>query len=331
MLKFKKTNFPIYLTMLFLAAILVSCSKPGGVRILKLGHGLDTSHPVHAAMLYLAEKAKEKSDGKMIVQVYPNQQLGTERELVELLQIGSLAMTKVSTAAMEGFAPEIKILGQPYLFRDDEQQERVLEGPIGKKLLAAGEKYWLKGLCFYDGGKRSFYTKEKPVLIPEDLEGLKIRVMESPTAVNMVQSFGGSPTPVSFGELYTALQQGIVDGAENNPPSFVTSRHYEVAKYYSLNEHTAIPDMMIVSTKVWELLSEEEKKWLQEAADESAVYQYKLWEESVAESMKILEEAGVEIFYPDKEPFRKEAEKVYEIMKVEDPEMYELVQEIRKY
>tara|TARA_R110002124_G_scaffold194936_3_gene362025 strand:- start:4100 stop:5053 length:954 start_codon:yes stop_codon:yes gene_type:complete len=317
--------------MLFLAAILVSCSKPGGVRILKLGHGLDTSHPVHAAMLYLAEKAEEKSNGKMIVQVYPNQQLGTERELVELLQIGSLAMTKVSTAAMEGFAPEIKILGQPYLFRDDEQQAKVLEGPIGKQLLAAGEKYWLKGLCFYDGGKRSFYTKDKPVMVPSDIEGLKIRVMESPTAVNMVQSFGGSPTPVSFGELYTALQQGIVDGAENNPPSFVTSRHYEVCKYYSLNEHTAIPDMMIVSTKVWDLLSEEERTWLQEAADESAVYQYKLWEESVAESMKILEEAGVEVLYPDKEPFRKEAEKVYELMKESDPEMYKLVQEIRKY
>ncbi|AKP53158.1 TRAP transporter substrate-binding protein [Cyclobacterium amurskyense] len=331
MLKFKKTNFPNYLSMLFLAAILVSCSKPGGVRILKLGHGLDTSHPVHAAMLYLAEKAEEKSNGKMIVQVYPNQQLGTERELVELLQIGSLAMTKVSTAAMEGFAPEIKILGQPYLFRDDEQQAKVLEGPIGKQLLAAGEKYWLKGLCFYDGGKRSFYTKDKPVMVPSDIEGLKIRVMESPTAVNMVQSFGGSPTPVSFGELYTALQQGIVDGAENNPPSFVTSRHYEVCKYYSLNEHTAIPDMMIVSTKVWDLLSEEERTWLQEAADESAVYQYKLWEESVAESMKILEEAGVEVLYPDKEPFRKEAEKVYELMKESDPEMYKLVQEIRKY
>ncbi|WP_339905459.1 TRAP transporter substrate-binding protein [uncultured Cyclobacterium sp.] len=331
MLKSKMTNFPIYLSMLFLAALLVSCSKPGGVRVLKLGHGLDTSHPVHAAMLYLAEKAEEKSNGKMIVQVYPNQQLGTERELVELLQIGSLAMTKVSTAAMEGFAPEIKILGQPYLFKDDAQQARVLEGPIGKQLLAAGEKYWLKGLCFYDGGKRSFYTKDKPVMVPQDIEGLKIRVMESPTAVNMVQSFGGSPTPVSFGELYTALQQGIVDGAENNPPSFVTSRHYEVCKYYSLNEHTAIPDMMIVSTKVWDLLSDEEKTWLQEAADESAVYQYKLWEESVAESMKILEEAGVEVLYPDKEPFRKEAEKVYELMKESDPEMYKLVQEIRKY
>jgi tripartite ATP-independent transporter DctP family solute receptor len=308
-----------------------ACSKPGGVRILKLGHGLDTSHPVHAAMIHMAERVEEKSDGTVKIQVYPNQQLGSERELVELLQIGSLAMTKVSTAAMEGFAPEIKVLSQPYLFRDDDHQLRVLQGPIGKDLLAAGEKYWFKGLCFYDAGKRSFYTKTSPVENPEDIKGLKIRVMESPTAVRLIQSFGGSPTPVSFGELYTALQQGIVDGAENNPPSLLTSRHYEVCKFYSLNEHTAVPDMMIVSTKVWERLSDQEKQWLQEAADESATYQYKLWAESVDESMRILQEAGVQVSYPDKEPFRKAVEGMYEALKTNDPEMYELVEKIRSY
>ena len=320
-----------YLGFMLLLFLTGSCNTPGGVRILKLGHGLDTSHPVHAAMVYMAEKAEEKSDGQMIIQVYPNQQLGSERELVELLQIGSLAMTKVSTAAMEGFAPEIKVLSQPYLFRDDAHQVKVLEGPIGKELLAAGEKYWFKGLCFYDAGKRSFYTKNKPVESPADIKGLKIRVMESPTAVRLIQSFGGSPTPVSFGELYTALQQGIVDGAENNPPSLLTSRHYEVCKFYSINEHTAVPDMMIVSTKVWERLSDQEKQWLQEAADESATFQYKLWAESVEESMRILQEAGVQVSYPDKALFEKEVQQVYEMLKVEDPEMYALVQKIKSY
>jgi tripartite ATP-independent transporter DctP family solute receptor len=322
--------FRIGIVALFLFTM-ASCSKPGGVRILKLGHGLDTSHPVHEAMIFMAERLEEKSGGEMKIQVYPNQQLGSERELVELLQIGSLAMTKVSTAAMEGFAPEIKVLSQPYLFRDDAHQVKVLEGPIGKELLAAGEKYWFKGLCFYDAGKRSFYTKNKPVETPADIKGLKIRVMESPTAVRLIQSFGGSPTPVSFGELYTALQQGIVDGAENNPPSLLTSRHYEVCKFYSLNEHTAVPDMMIVSTKVWARLTDQEKQWLQEAADESATFQYKLWAESVEESMRILQEAGVQVSYPDKGPFEKEAEKVYEILKVEDPEMFALVQKIKNY
>lgn len=322
--------FRIGFSILFLL-LFAACSKPGGVRILKLGHGLDTSHPVHEAMIYMGELIEEKSGGEMRLQVYPNQQLGSERELVELLQIGSLSMTKVSTAAMEGFAPEIKVLSQPYLFRDDAHQVKVLEGPIGKELLAAGEKYWFKGLCFYDAGKRSFYTKNKPVESPADIRGLKIRVMESPTAVRLIQSFGGSPTPVSFGELYTALQQGIVDGAENNPPSLLTSRHYEVCKFYSINEHTAVPDMMIVSTKVWERLSDQEKQWLQEAADESATFQYKLWAESVEESMKILQEAGVQVSYPDKALFEKEVEQVYELLKVEDPEMYALVQKIKSY
>lgn len=322
--------FRIGFSILFLL-LFAACSKPGGVRILKLGHGLDTSHPVHEAMIYMGELIEEKSGGEMRLQVYPNQQLGSERELVELLQIGSLSMTKVSTAAMEGFAPEIKVLSQPYLFRDDAHQVKVLEGPIGKELLAAGEKYWFKGLCFYDAGKRSFYTKDKPVESPADIRGLKIRVMESPTAVRLIQSFGGSPTPVSFGELYTALQQGIVDGAENNPPSLLTSRHYEVCKFYSINEHTAVPDMMIVSTKVWERLSEQERQWLQEAADESATFQYKLWAESVEESMRILQEEGVQVSYPDKALFEKEVEQVYEILKVEDPEMYALVQKIKNY
>ncbi len=249
----------------------------------------------------------------------------------ELLQIGSLGMTKVSSAVMESFAPKIQVLSQPYLFRDDEHRERVLNGPIGKSLLDEGTQFWLKGLCYYDAGSRSFYTKDAPVETPEDLVGKKIRVMESNTAINMVNNFGGSPTPVSWGELYTALQQGIVDGAENNPPSLLSSRHYEVCKYYSLNEHTAVPDMLIVSTKVWERLSEQEKQWLQEAADESAKYQYKIWAEAEEEALEQLKEAGVTITHPDKEPFRKAVEGMYEQFEKTQPEMYEIIEKIRNH
>ncbi|MCB0437094.1 MAG: DctP family TRAP transporter solute-binding subunit, partial [Mangrovimonas sp.] len=165
--------------------------------------------------------------------IYPNQQLGSERENLELLQIGSLDMTKVSVGVMENFAPKMKVFGLPFLFRDKQHAFNVLDGPIGKELLDEGEKYWLKGLCYYDAGSRSFYTKDKPVMTPEDLKGSKIRVMESVTAMDMVRSLGGAPTPISWGELYTSLQQGVVDGAENNPPSFYLSRHYEVCKFYS--------------------------------------------------------------------------------------------------
>lgn len=325
-----KRTIPILLILVFLGGLPFSCTSPLKFKIIKLGHAQVVSHPVHEAMLFMAKQIEKKSEGKIRVKVYPNQQLGSERELLELLQIGSLGMTKVSAAALEGFAPTMQVFGMPYLFRDDEHQRKVLEGPIGKQLLLDGEEFWLRGLTYYDAGKRSFYTKDKPVETPEDLAGLKVRVMESVTASNMVKALGSSPTPVSYGELYTALQQGIVDAAENNPPSLYTSKHYEVCKYYSLDEHTALPDVVIISTKVWENLTEEEQKWVQEAADESATYEYKLWEESTAESMRELEKAGVTITYPDKEPFRKAVEGVYDQLKIDQPEIYEIVQAIRE-
>lgn len=327
--RFSNKRNIIFLSVVAVAFLLTACKGPGGVRVIKLGHGLGVTHPVHEAMEYMATLVNEKSNGEMEIRIYPNQQLGTERELVELLQIGSLGMTKVSSAAMENFAPKIQVLSLPYLFRDDEHRDKVLKGEIGQQLLLEGEKYWLRGLCYYDAGKRSFYTKNKPIETPEDLSGLKMRVMESNTAINMVKAFGGSPTPVSYGELYTALQQGIVDGAENNPPSLYTSKHYEVCKYYSINEHTAVPDMVIISTKVWNLLSEQEKEWLQEAADESAVYQYDLWAKSVEESFAEMKKAGVEIHYPDTESFRKAVEPVYESYKTNQPELFDIIEKIR--
>jgi TRAP-type C4-dicarboxylate transport system substrate-binding protein len=141
---------------------------------------------------------------------------------------------------------------------------------------------------------------------------------------------GGSPTPVAYGELYTALQQGIVDGAENNPPSLYTSKHYEVCGYYSMNEHTALPDVVIVSTKVWNSLNQEEQQWLQEAADESALYQYELWEASTQKSLDELKKAGVVITYPNKEPFRQAVQPMYEALKTDEPEIYQIIQEIQK-
>lgn len=320
----------LYVFVLVLTVLLVgSCKPESKVRIIKMGHAQVTAHPVHNAMVYLAERLEEKSNGRIKVKVYPNQQLGTERELLELLQIGSLGMTKVSAASLEAFSPEISVLGLPYLFRDDEHIEKVLNGPIGDQLLLGSEKFWLRGLCFYDAGKRSFYSKTKPIDSPEDLKGLKVRVMESKMAINMVRGLGGSATPVAYGELYTALQQGIVDAAENNPPSFYNSRHYEVCKYYSIDEHTVIPDVVLISTKVWELLSPEEQKWMQEAADESAVYQAKLWKESVEESMREVEKAGVIISYPPKDPFAESVKSVYELVKSENPALIPLIENIQ--
>lgn len=310
------------------ALALIGCGRENRVRILKLAHGLDSSHPVHKAMEYMAERALEKSSGKLRIDIYPSSQLGTERECLELLQIGSLGMTKVSTSVMEGFVPSHKVFSLPYLFRDDAHRFQVLEGEIGERLLQAPEKFFLRGLCYYDAGSRSFYTKAKPVLRPADLTGMKIRTQESTTSMKMVSSLGGSPTPIAWGELYTALQQGVVDGAENNPPSFHLSRHYEVCKYYSLDEHTSVPDVLVISTVVWNDLSSREQQWLQDAVHESAEYQKKIWQEATEHALAEVQKAGVEIFHPDKTLFTEKVAGLYEEYR-NQPEIYNLIQEIK--
>lgn len=322
-----KGNFLIT-GLIGLLIIFSGCENQEKVKVVKLAHALDRSHSVHKAMEYMAQLLEDKSGGRMRIDIYPSQQLGTERECLELLQIGSLDMTKVSAAVMESYSDNYKIFGIPYLFRDKEHQYKVLDSDIGRDLLGEGEKYWMHGLCFYASGSRSFYTKTKPIRKPVDVEGLKVRVMQSATSINMVRTMGGSPTPISFGELYTALQQGVVDGAENNPPSFYLSRHYEVCKFYTLDEHTSIPDIMLVSTTFWQSLTDQEKEWLQEAANESVPYQRKLWDESEQEALNAVKEAGVEIIYPEKSEFVEATEEMYEDYR-DVGEVYQLIQEIK--
>lgn len=322
-------KFFLQVILLPVALIFISgCSQQDAVTAIKLAHGLDISHPVHKGMVYFAEQVAERSNGQMRIDIYPSGQLGSERQCLELLQIGSLGMTKVSAAVLENFAPRMKVLGLPYLFRDDEHAWAVLNGPIGKDLLLEAQNYWLRGVCFYDAGSRSFYTKDRPINSPEDLDGLKVRVMNSQTAMQMVKALGGAPTPISFGELYTALQQGVVDGAENNPPSFYTSRHYEVCKYYSIDEHSTVPDVMLIGTNTWERLTAQEQTWLQEAADASVEYQRKVWAASEQEALDAVKAAGVQINYPDKSPFAARVEDIYERYK-DDAEIYELIQQIQ--
>ena len=308
--------------------LLASCDQED-VKVLKLAHGLDVNHSVHKAMIQMGQDLKEISGGKMEVQIYPSQQLGTERENLELLQIGSLDMTKVSVGVMENFAPKMKVLGLPFIFRDRQHSFTVLDGPIGQQLLDEGQQYWLKGLAYYDAGSRSFYTKERPVAQPTDLEGMKIRVMESVTAMDMVRSLGGSPTPISWGELYTSLQQGVVDGAENNPPSFYLSRHYEVCKYYALDEHTTLPDVLVMGTQAWNNLTEQEKGWVKEAVQKSVSVQRELWAASEQEALDAVKAAGVEVIRPEKNPFMDKVEGIYDAYK-DQPELYDLITKIKQ-
>ena len=293
------------LLLVFITSLIAGCGskQDSDVVVLRLGHSLDPQHSVHKAMVFLGERLDEYSGGTMQVAIYPGSQLGTEREMIELLQIGSLDMTKVSASPLEGFAPEMQIFSIPYVFRDNEHYWNVLNSNVGKDLLSGVEAFKLKGLGYYDAGSRSFYTTDRPIHTPEDLKGLKIRVLNSPTAVKTVRALGGAATPVSWGELYTALQQGVVDGAENNPPSYYLSRHYEIARYYSLDEHTSVPDVMLMSLRTWNNLTPQQQGWLNQAMADSVVYQRKLWQASTEESLEKVIADGVEVIYPDKQPF----------------------------
>jgi len=302
----KHTQKHLALSLLMAAAMFsAGCEKKNqnSVKVLKLSHGLDISHPVHHAIEFMAKRVAEKSNGTMRIDIYPGEQLGNERDSLELLQLGCLAMTKTSSSALESFADEFKVLGLPYLFRDIDHYWKVLRGPVGKNLLRSSEPKNLRGLCYYDAGARSFYAK-KPIHSPEDLKGLKIRTQPSDMAMRMVEAMGASPTPISWGELYTSLQQGVVDGAENNPPSLYTSRHYEVCKYYSLDQHTRPPDVILISTFVWNELTPEQQNILQEAADESSVYSQQLWSDFAKKSLEEMQKVGLNVIYPNKKPFR---------------------------
>ncbi|MGA1237014.1 MAG: TRAP transporter substrate-binding protein [Limisphaerales bacterium] len=274
---------------------------------LRLGHSLNTEHPVHVAMEALAREVHERSQGRLQIQLYPNSQLGSEREMIELTQLGAIDMVKTSTSPLEGFAPVMGVFSIPYVFRNEQHFWNVIEGPIGQNLLLSTTNQLLRGLCYYDAGSRSFYSKTKPILAPADLQGLKIRVQNSRTAIDMVKAMGGSPTPISFGELYTALDQGVVDGAENNPPSFLTSRHYEVCQHYTLDEHTRVPDILLIQTHAWNQLTPEHQQLLQSAANNSARFQRQLWKTKTAEALHTVQEAGVTIHTPDITSFQQAA------------------------
>lgn len=296
--------------------------------VLKLGHGLDTSHPVHKSMEYMKERLEELSGGTVTIDIYPSSVLGSETQCIEQLQYGSLAMTKTSVASMENFIPEMAVFSLPYVFRSSEHYWEVLHGLLGQRLLEKGKSKYLLGLCYYDAGSRNFYTSQKPIRSPKDLKGLKIRVMQSATSMQMIEAFEASPTPIDWGELYSSLAQGTVDGAENNLPSFTTNKHYEVAHYFTRNAHTRIPDMLLISTKVWDKLSPQAQGWIQQAAKESSDYERKLWDEKTTEALEDAKAHNVEVIDVDVDAFAEKVRPMYDL--IENQNVKELLKEIQE-
>jgi len=274
-----------------------------GQRNLILAHNMSTDHPVHHGIVHFAKGVEDRSNGELSVRIYPNGQLGSEKEILSLIQIGAITMTKVSTLSLESFSPYFGILNLPFLFSDKAHFLGVLDSEIGQELLSSARSQRLQGLTFYEAGARSFYA-HKPIRTPEDMKGMKIRVMDNPTAIRMLELLGGKPTPMPYGEVYTALQQGVIDGAENNVTALTVNRHGEVSKFYSLDQHIFAPDTLIISQGVFDDLSEDEKTSLRIAAGESTFFQRDLWEKKVQEyETAARDKLGVEFIYPEKGPF----------------------------
>ncbi|MDC9597514.1 TRAP transporter substrate-binding protein [Xenorhabdus anantnagensis] len=308
---------------------MLGTSQAFAVTTLKLSHNQNRDHAVHKAMTRFANEVKEKTNGEVRIRIYSDSQLGNQRESIELMQNGALDIAKSNAAELEAFSPAYAIFNLPYLFRDKTHYQQIINSDIGKEILDSSQTMGFIGLTYYEAGARGFYAK-KPIKTPEDLKGLKIRVQPSPTAIAMVKGLGGNPTPLAYGELYTALQQGVVDAAENNIISFTLSRHNEVAKFFSLDEHTMIPDVLLISNKSLNKLTPEQQEIVKKAALNSSEYMIQLWEKSEQEERAKAEKQGVEFIVVDKALFQDAVKPLYDNIAKTHPELFEMVNRMRK-
>src|SRR5258706_2482279 len=251
-------------------------------------------YPTVMAVAQMGKQLAAETKGRLGVKVYPSGALGTEKDNIEQLRIGALDMMRINVAPLNSVVPETIATGLPFVFRSTEHMRKVLDGPVGDDILKSMESQGLVGLAFYDSGARSFYSK-KPIKSVADLKGLKIRVIQSDLFVAMVEALGANPTPMPYGEVYTALKTGIVDAAENNWPSYESSRHFEAAKFYTLDEHSLAPEVLVFSSVVWDKLSGADQAALRKAAKDSVPYMRKLWDELDVKSRKAVEAAGSQV------------------------------------
>ena len=254
----------------------VAANSALAVEKMRLGHGLPEDHAVHKAVVKFADLVRERSNGEIEIKIFSNGVLGGEREMLEQVQNGALDITKASASPLETFSADYKVFNLPFVFRDRAHFFKVLESPVGEAILASSKKSGFIGLAYYDSGSRSFYGK-KPINTPDDLKGLKIRVQQSPTTIKMIQALGATPTPMAWGEVYSALQMGVVDGAENNVTALTNGRHGEVCKFYSETEHQIVPDVLVMSAARWDALKKPQQEIIKKAAIDSFEYQKSLW------------------------------------------------------
>jgi len=297
-------------------------------RVLKLAHAMPLDHPVSKTLNWFAEQVNDRT--KLHVKIYPSATLGKEATTLQMVQNGTLAFTKVAGGLISSYSDEYKVLALPYLYKDEADSKRVLRGPVGQSILESSKKDGFIGLAFLSSGSRNFYSNHK-IQKPEDLKGLKIRVQNAPIDIETMKILGASPVPIAFSEIYSALQQGVVDGAENNLPSYFSLKHYEVAKYFTMDHHTMIPDILVVSTEVWESLSDKDKKTIRQISKEMLSIQDKNWDEYVAYGKEQLKKNHVQFIKADVPAFQEKVMPVYDTFKKQNPQLILLLEKLQNY
>src|SRR5690349_25156869 len=273
-------------------------------------------YPTVAAIASMGKKLETATNGRISIQIYPSMQLGGEKEAIEQAQVGALALARVSVGALGPVVDDLNVFNLPYLFRSTAHMQKVIDGPIGQELLdkvTNNPKAGLVGLCWMDAGARSLYDTKKPIRGIDDLKGMKFRVMGNPMFVDMMNALGGNGVSMGYDQVFNALQTGVVDGAENNPPSFVFDNHYTVAKYYTLDEHLIVPEILVMSRRIWDSLTPADQALVKKFAREAQLEERVLWNKYEKDAMDKAKAAGITVIeVADKKPFQAAVKPVWD-------------------
>ncbi|HZP79040.1 MAG TPA: TRAP transporter substrate-binding protein [Pseudolabrys sp.] len=284
--------------------------------VLKASDVHPTGYPTVAAVESMGKKLEKATNGRISVQMYASMQLGGEKEAIEQAQVGAIQLARVSVGALGPVIPDLNVFNLPFLFRNTAHMEKVIDGEIGKELLDAvskNDKAGLIGLCWMDAGARNLYDTKKPIHNIADLKGMKVRVMGNPMFVDMMNALGGNGVAMGYDQVFNALQTGVVDGAENNPPSFVFDNHYQVAKYYTLTEHLIVPEMLVMSKKAWDAMSKDDQALVAKFGREAQLEERVLWQKYEKDAMDKAKSAGIQVIdVSDKKPFQDAVKPVWD-------------------
>ena len=315
---FMKTFVSFFATTILAATTLASGPAVAQQKtVFKASDVHPAGYPTVVAVENLGKKLDAATNGRYSVQMYPSMQLGGEKEAIEQAQIGAIAFARVSVGALGPVIDDLNVFNLPYVFRNTTHMQHVIDGPIGQELLdkVTNSGKGLVGLCWMDAGARNFYNTKKPIKTMADLKGMKVRVMGNPMFVEMANSMGGNGIAMGYDQVFSALQTGVVDGAENNPPSFVFDNHYQVAKYYTVDEHLIVPEMVVFSKKAWDAMSKEDQALLVKFSKEAQQEERKLWEIYEQQAMDKAKAAGIQIIQvsdADKKAFQDAVKPVWD-------------------